>query len=118
VGTAVAKESYTFGEIAAELGISHGTVRNLFRNEPGVLRAGMLTDQGMTPPPRRISRWCMAAAPAEVMGIVMEPGEDLIGAMARTKGVSRAELETYLRALSRGIPRADAEKVAPLSRVQ
>jgi hypothetical protein len=41
VGTAIAKERYTFGEIAAEMRISHGTVRNLFRNEPDVIRGGV-----------------------------------------------------------------------------
>jgi hypothetical protein len=41
VGTAIAKDFYTFGEIAADLGISHGMVRNLFRNEPGVLKVGV-----------------------------------------------------------------------------
>jgi hypothetical protein len=46
------------------------------------------------------------------------PAKISSGAIARTKGVSRAELETCLRALSIGIPPADAEKVAPLSRVQ
>lgn len=40
-GTAFAKEFYTFGEIATELGVSYSTVRNLFRKEPGVLRAGV-----------------------------------------------------------------------------
>jgi IS30 family transposase len=36
-GTGTAKE-YTFGEIAAELGVSHSTVRNLFHREPDVHR--------------------------------------------------------------------------------
>ena len=38
--TAVAKEWYTFSEIAAEMGLSHSTVRNLFIREPGVVRVG------------------------------------------------------------------------------
>jgi hypothetical protein len=38
-GTGTEKE-YTFGEIAAKHGVSHGTVRNLFRREPDVRRVG------------------------------------------------------------------------------
>ena len=38
--TGVAKEWYSFSEIAAELGVSHSTVRNRFRREPDVLRVG------------------------------------------------------------------------------
>lgn len=41
MSTAIAKEWYTFGEIAADMGVSHGTVRNLFRREPDVLRVGL-----------------------------------------------------------------------------
>ena len=41
MGTAIAKEWYTFREIAADMGVSHGIVRNLFRREPGVLRVGL-----------------------------------------------------------------------------
>jgi len=41
VGTATAKEWYTFREIAADMGVSHGTVRNLFGREPDVLRVGL-----------------------------------------------------------------------------
>jgi hypothetical protein len=41
VSTGIAKELYTFGEIAAEMGVCHGTVRNLFGREPGVLRVGL-----------------------------------------------------------------------------
>jgi len=41
MSTGTAKESYSFGEIAAELGVSHSTVRNRFRREPGVLRVGV-----------------------------------------------------------------------------
>jgi hypothetical protein len=40
MSTAFAKQSYTFGQIAAEKGVSHSTVRNLFAREPGVLRVG------------------------------------------------------------------------------
>jgi hypothetical protein len=36
-----AKEKYSFGEIAADLGVSHSTVRDRFRREPGVLRVGV-----------------------------------------------------------------------------
>jgi len=31
-------EDLTFGQIAAKNNVSHGTVRNLFRDEPGVRR--------------------------------------------------------------------------------
>lgn len=40
MSTTIERESYTFGEIAAEMGVSHSTVRNLFAREPGVLRLG------------------------------------------------------------------------------
>lgn len=40
MGTAIAKEWYELGEIAAERGLSYSTVRNLFTREPGVLRGG------------------------------------------------------------------------------
>jgi hypothetical protein len=35
-----ATKEYSFGEIAAIHGVSHGTVRNLFRYEPDVRRVG------------------------------------------------------------------------------
>ena len=38
MSTGIAREWYTFGEIATEMKVSHGTVRNLFVREPGVLR--------------------------------------------------------------------------------
>ena len=34
------KESYSFREIADELGVSHSTVQNRYRREPGVRRVG------------------------------------------------------------------------------
>ena len=39
MSTGIAKE-WTFGEIAADMAVSHGTVRNLFAREPGVRRVG------------------------------------------------------------------------------
>jgi hypothetical protein len=40
VSTSIETELYTFGEIAAEMGVSYSTVRNLFAHEPGVRRVG------------------------------------------------------------------------------
>src|SRR4051812_30478167 len=40
MGTGTKKDSYSFSEIAVELGVSHSTVRNRFRSEPDVLRVG------------------------------------------------------------------------------
>lgn len=39
-GIETKKESYSFREIADELGVSHSTVRNRYRREPDVLRVG------------------------------------------------------------------------------
>lgn len=41
MGAGRAKEWYKFREIAAEMDVGHGTVRNLFVREPGVLRVGL-----------------------------------------------------------------------------
>ncbi len=41
MSTGTAQESYTLGEIAAELGVSYSTVRNIFRREPGVRQWGV-----------------------------------------------------------------------------
>lgn len=59
-----------------------------------------------------------AAGLAEVMEIVIEPGEDLLSAMARVRGVSRNELETYLRALANGASKTDANRIAAPASVQ
>ena len=40
MSSAIAREWFTLGEIAAEKGVSHSTARNLFIREPGVVRVG------------------------------------------------------------------------------
>ena len=40
VSTAITKQFETLNDIAAELGVSHSTARNLFTKEPDVIRVG------------------------------------------------------------------------------
>jgi hypothetical protein len=49
---------------------------------------------------------------ARALGIDLLPGEDLLTAMARTRGVTRNHLEAYFQALSKGVGVADAHLIA------
>lgn len=53
-----------------------------------------------------------ARAIAAGCGIELLPGEDLIAAMARAKGVTRDCMEAYFRALAADIPVSEAHVLA------
>ncbi|HXB74015.1 MAG TPA: hypothetical protein VNY05_37600 [Candidatus Acidoferrales bacterium] len=49
---------------------------------------------------------------ARALGVDMQPGEDLLAALARTKAVTRDHLQAYFQALANGVGVADAHLIA------